>query len=105
MSIPQRAAALVLAAALSGCVTSPGTGLIATKIRGPISAATEGPPPETTKVGIAESYMAFGLFAHGDASIDAAMKAGAITRIHHVDYEYKNTLGLFSVYSTIVYGE
>ncbi len=105
MSIRHRAAALALAVLLTSCVTSPGTGLIATKIRGPISAATDGPAPEAPKVGVAEHYMAFGLFAHGDASIDAAMKAGEITRIHHVDYEYKNTLGLFSVYSTIVYGE
>ena len=87
-----------------GCAAPPGVGLAATKVRGPV-AAVSGPPPAEMKVGKAESYMALGLFSHGDASISAAMEAGGISRIHHVDYEYKVLLGLFSVYTTLVYGE
>ena len=105
MTLRKSLVTAALALWVLGCVSAPGSGLLATKIRGPIAAATDAPPPENLKMGVAESYMAFGLFAHGDASIQAAMEAGDITRIHHVDYEYKNTLGLFSVYSTIVYGE
>ena len=45
------------------------------------------------------------LLAKGDASIDAAMKNGDITRIHHVDSEEFNILGVYSTYTTIVYGK
>lgn len=45
------------------------------------------------------------LLAKGDASIDAAMKNGGITRIHHVDSEETNILGIYSKHTTIVYGK
>jgi len=45
------------------------------------------------------------LLAKGDASIEAAMKDGNITRIHHVDSEEFNVLGIYSTYTTIVYGK
>ena len=45
------------------------------------------------------------LLAKGDASIEAAMKDGGITRIHHVDSEETNILGVYSTYTTIVYGK
>lgn len=44
------------------------------------------------------------LLARGDASIEAAMKDGGITQIHHVDSEEMNILGIYSTYTTIVYG-
>ena len=44
------------------------------------------------------------LLAKGDASIQAAMEAGGITQIHHVDSEELNILGVYSTYTTIVYG-
>ena len=47
----------------------------------------------------------FVVFSMGDASIKAAMEDGGITRIHHVDSEMVNILGLYSKYTTIVYGE
>lgn len=47
------------------------------------------------------------IFGTGDASIAAAIAASnpPITRIHHVDCESLNILGLYSRYETIVYGE
>jgi hypothetical protein len=45
------------------------------------------------------------LLAKGDASIETAMKNGGITRIHHVDSEEFNILGIYSTYTTIVYGK
>ncbi|MDX9867333.1 MAG: TRL-like family protein [Kiritimatiellia bacterium] len=44
-------------------------------------------------------------FATGDASIGAAMRNGGITKVHHVDYDVKNILFIYSEVNTIVYGE
>jgi hypothetical protein len=46
-----------------------------------------------------------GLIATGDASIEAAAKAGGISKIHHVDYQAMSILGLYSTFTTVVYGE
>lgn len=44
-------------------------------------------------------------FVEGDASLKAAMENGGITKIHHVDYEVKNILGIVGQTTTVVYGE
>jgi hypothetical protein len=44
-------------------------------------------------------------FGHGDASIKAAAANGDISKIHHVDSKTMNILGLYSEYTTVVYGE
>lgn len=44
-------------------------------------------------------------FGTGDASVPTAMKAGGIAKVHHVDYNVKNILFIFSEVITIVYGE
>ncbi|MCD6416581.1 MAG: hypothetical protein J7M08_07790 [Planctomycetes bacterium] len=41
----------------------------------------------------------------GDASIKAAMEEAGITRIHHVDSEEQNILGIYSTKTIRVYGE
>ena len=43
--------------------------------------------------------------AIGDASIETAAKNGGIKKIHHVDTKTTNVLGVYSEYTTIVYGE
>ena len=43
--------------------------------------------------------------AFGDSSIQAAMKDGGITKIHHVDCKVTSVLGFYVEYTTIVYGE
>ena len=45
------------------------------------------------------------IYTSGDSSIKAAMDAGGITKVHHIDYEVFNILNLFSKATTIVYGE
>jgi hypothetical protein len=58
------------------------------------------------KVGKASADAFLGLFAFGDSSIDAAMKEGRITKVHHVDHQVQLVLGgLWARATTIVYGE
>jgi hypothetical protein len=69
--------------------------------QGPVSA---GSAAGSSRVGRA-SAVGILMFAHGDASISAAMRNGGITRIHHVDEENVNILGFYAKYTTVVYGE
>jgi hypothetical protein len=57
-----------------------------------------------SKVGTAKST-AIICIATGDSSIAAAMKAGGITKIHHVDCKVTSVMGLYAEYTTVVYGE
>lgn len=57
-----------------------------------------------TKTGTAEVEGII-LIAKGDGSIEAAAKNGGIKRIHHVDSEEFNVLGIYSKRTTIVHGE
>ena len=43
--------------------------------------------------------------ALGDASIQAAAREAGITRIHHVDYQAKSYVGVYTIYTIIVYGD
>ena len=45
------------------------------------------------------------LVSFGDATIATAAKAGNITKIHHVDSEEINVLGLYARKTIVVYGE
>jgi len=99
---------MVLAALLftAGCVSPNGAPvygwLITSDVKGPI--AVGDPNVQCEKTGTSEcSGIIF--FASGDASIDAAMKAGGITKVHHVDCKVFSVLGLYCKYETIVYGE
>ena len=40
-----------------------------------------------------------------DASIQAAAREAGITRIHHVDYQAKSYVGVYTIYTIIVYGD
>jgi hypothetical protein len=57
-----------------------------------------------SKVGTATSKGII-CIATGDSSISAAMKNGGISKIHHVDCKVTNVLGVYSEYTTVVYGE
>jgi len=89
--------------ALTGCVVGHGpvTAMITVDMKGPVSSGTAA---GSSKVGRAEAWGIL-VYATGDASISAAMKNGGITRIHHVDHETQNFLGIYAKYVTIVYGE
>ncbi|HEY2994484.1 MAG TPA: TRL-like family protein [Methylomirabilota bacterium] len=95
---------LTCAALLSGCAVvghGPVTAPITINMKGPVSA---GPAATAPKVGRAEAWGIL-VFATGDASISAAAANGGITRIHHVDHETLNILGIYAKYTTIVRGE
>jgi hypothetical protein len=68
-------------------------------------AATSNTASSKQKVGVSMCTSILGLVATGDASIEAAMKNGGITKIQHVDWNAKNILGLYGEYKTTVYGE
>jgi hypothetical protein len=87
---------------MMGCATPYPMGSAYTNVKLPViaTAATDAP-----KVGTSECKSYFGLVAVGDASIDAAMKNGGIRKVHHVDWEASNILGIIGTYKTVVYGE
>jgi TRL-like protein family len=57
------------------------------------------------KKGEASYTSILGLICTGDASIDAAMKNGNITKVHHIDQKLSNILGIIATYTVVVYGE
>lgn len=58
-----------------------------------------------TKVGTASVKSILGIYAAGDASIQAAAQSAGITKISHVDERAHNILGIIATYEVIVYGE
>ena len=99
------ALALVGLVALSGCsaiALGPVVAWITVDEKGPVSVGDT--KADATKVGVAQAEGIL-VVAYGDASISTAMKAGNITKIHHVDNETFNVLGIYARYKTIVYGE
>ena len=92
------------ATVLAGCIVpSPVAGGLYTNAKGPVTATAS--TAGFSKVGTATATSILGLIGTGDASIDAAMRNGGITKIHHVDYEAMQFLGLFGKLTVIVYGD
>ena len=98
----------------SGCATNafPGgptvAGMIYTEITSPAQclAIELDKDAQCLKKGEASNMAFLGLFAFGDAGIDAAMKNGDITKVHHVDHSVQHFLyAIFARDKTIVYGE
>lgn len=58
-----------------------------------------------SKTGEAKCTSILGLIATGDASVEAAARAGGITKVMTVDHHSKNILGLFAEFTTKVTGE
>jgi hypothetical protein len=94
--------AIVFMAGCGAYSVSPVTGFLYSDVKGPWSAPSVG---NSTKVGRATAQSIFGLIATGDASIETAAKSAGITKIHHVDYESKNLLGIVATWTVVVYGE
>lgn len=103
MKLHQFTAVALAAALLGGCavVASPTTGFLYTRVQGPI---TTGTGTDTTKVGRACATNILGLIATGDASIDAAKKAGGITTVASVDHDSTDVLLVYAEYCTVVKG-
>ena len=100
----QLLAPLFLAAALTGCATamSPVTGTMYTNLSGALAATDN--PEKPTKIGRSSVRSILGVYAVGNASIEAAAKNAGITRIHHVDYETQTIMGVIADYTIVVYG-
>jgi hypothetical protein len=99
------AAALALVA-LNGCAMAQGGNAAA---MGTIYAGYKSPGQVGTaaagKTGEACISSILGIIATGDASIEAAKKAGGITQIAHVDHEQFGVLGVYATSCTIVHGQ
>lgn len=85
-----------------GCASPQPVGVIYTELTLPHTATSNN---QALKVGTSECTSILALVAMGDASIEAAAKNGGITKIHSVDWEAKNILGIYGTYRTIVRGE
>jgi hypothetical protein len=98
------AAALSLVA-LNGCAMAYGGNASALgtiysgyKSPGQVGTAADG------KTGEACISSILGIVATGDASIEAAKKAGGITQIAHIDHEQFSVVGVYATTCTIVHG-
>lgn len=87
---------------LTGCVKSPLVGGIYTDVKDGMAVTGNA---GSSKVGTAEAKGYLGIVAVGDASIQAAAREAGITRIHHVDYQAKSYVGIYTCYTVIVYGD
>src|SRR5690242_4772832 len=97
------ALAVSCAVLIAGCAIGHGPVIapVTINMKGPVSA---GSAATGAKVGRAEAWGIL-VYATGDASISATATNGGINRIHHVDHETTNILGIYAKYVTIVYGE
>ncbi|MDL2124517.1 MAG: TRL-like family protein [Deltaproteobacteria bacterium] len=86
-----------------GCATPYPVGTLYTQLELPVAVTANSGTP--TKVGTSKCISVLTLVAIGDASIEAAKKDGGITKVHHVDWEVENILGIFGKYKVTVYGE
>lgn len=77
-------------------------GMWFTDVKGPVDA---GEGTATSKTGKACAQNFLGIFAQGDASIEAAKNDGGIDRVTTVDHETKTILGLYAQFCTVAYGE
>ena len=98
-------AALALLAT-NGCAIAAGgnayvSGLIYSGYKAPGQLGTAQP----AKVGEACASSILGWIAQGDASIEAAKKAGGITQIAHVDHDQFVILGVYATTCTVVHGQ
>ncbi|MFH1190614.1 MAG: TRL-like family protein [Candidatus Omnitrophota bacterium] len=94
---------LFTAVMLNGCATPYPMGLIYTEIKAPVAAGEGG--MSYNKAGIAKATSILGMVATGDCSIKTAAANGGIKTIKYVDYDARNTLGIYGEYTTTVYGD
>ena len=91
---------------LIGCATPMPVGFLYTELKLPVAAEEGGNMPVSQlKKGEATCMSVLGLVATGDCSIDTAMKNGGLKKIHYVDWDVKNILGVIGNYKVTVYGE
>ncbi len=103
------AAVFVSATFLTGCAglgQVPVPGFLYSEYKAPAyDVTTETTATGVSKVGKATCESILGLIALGDCSIEAGKKAGGITKVAAIDYEYKNILGVYATYMIKVSGQ
>lgn len=95
----------VLGLLCAGCVSAPfqpPPGLFETT-KAPLS--TQGNWKVGAKEGRSSVSTYLGLISTGDCSISAAARAGGLTKVDYVDYEYENYIGVYQKTTVVVYGE
>ena len=97
------ALSLTSIALTTGCATAIPLGLLNTMITTPVTVGNGEIKFERT--GEASCYSLLGLFAWGDSSINAACKDSNIRRVNWVSTRVHNFLGIYGVYTTLVYGQ
>jgi len=102
MTVKKILAFAFAAAVCAGCAKTPVLGGIYTDVKDGMAVTGNA---GSSKVGTAEVKGYVGLVALGDASIQAAAREAGITRIHHVDYQTKSYVGVYTIYTVIVYGD
>jgi len=95
---------------MTGCATFTALnagGSLYQDTRAPMSAVSYwGPSTNSVAKKGEASYMSIlGLVSTGDASLKEAMESGGITKVHHIDQQVTNILGIIATYKIIVYGE
>lgn len=88
---------------LVGCASVYPVGGIYTGVTLPVNVTSN--VSDSPKMGTAECRSYFGIVAVGDASIYKAMENGGIKKIHYVDWNVENILGIIGTYKVTVYGE
>lgn len=84
----------------------PPTGGIYTLIEAPMDLNSQGGKQIGPLKGEAVCKAIMGIWAVGDAGLEAAARNGGITRINHVDYRYRKVFyGFVTEFTTIAYGE
>jgi len=93
----------LLALLVAGCqpVAAPAIGILYLNVKGPIAATDL----TGTREGRACAQSIMGLVATGDASIEAAKRAGGIEQVAWIDHESTSTLGIIGEFCTIVHGK
>jgi hypothetical protein len=97
--------ALLLAIGVGGCVAAPVVpplGMVYTEFDAPLSL---GGGEVGSKRGESSVTAIFGLVSTGDASVKAAARAGGISQVKRVDYEFYNFLGVYQRFTTVAHGD
>jgi uncharacterized protein YceK len=92
-------------AVLSGCATGMsrnGGGAIYTNVKDAVTATSNS---GSSKTGEACGMNILSLVSTGDFSVDAAKKAGGITKVATVDFTQKSIVGVYLKTCTVVTGE
>lgn len=92
---------LILSFSLIGC------GALYTNIKTPLPQLSVNPDSQArTRIGEASCTSYVWVVALGDCSVQEAMQQGNISKVHHVDSEFKSYFfGIYTKFTTVVYGE